>query len=418
MQIAINAQINPKSPGGVESNLFSLLQSLPEPAATYTILADPAYSEALAPWLQPQHQRLTFRGGQQNYTHPAMLVGRWGQLRRTFGPTSVDPAYRLYSQLKTRLTTPAPAQTDRYLQDLGINAIHFPYSQYFETQLPFLYEPWDLQHRHYPAFFTPEEIAWRDQLYQTGCQKARLIVTATDWTKQDIVQQYGIAPDKIKVIPRSSLMFRAQLTPAEKAVARQHYQLPERFALYPAMTFAHKNHIHLLQALAQLKQDHRITLPLLCTGRIYQPHWPKVEAEMQRLGLENQVHFLGAVTDDHLCALFNTATLMVFPSLFEGLGLPLLEAMHHGLPILAARATCIPEVVGDAAMLFAPEHPDDIAQNLKVALQDPERLETLTALGRSRLTAFSWQKAAQAFLACYKSVSSKSPNLRDNKHSN
>jgi glycosyltransferase involved in cell wall biosynthesis len=402
MRIAINAQINPESPGGVESNLFSLLRSQNTPLA---ILAAPEYAQALAPWLQPQQQLIPFLGRQQSYTHPAMLVGQWGKLRRRLGPSLVDPAYRTYSAIKTRVTTPSVQKCDRTLRDLGITAIHFPYSQYFQTDLPFIYEPWDLQHRHYPEFFTPEEIAWRDNLYQTGCQNAKRVVTATAWTKQDIVQQYGIDPAKIQVIPRSSLMFSAQLSPEEKAIARQRYQLPERFAFYPAMTFAHKNHIRLLQALAQLKHQSQITLPLLCTGRIYQPHWPQVEAEMKRLGLEGQVQFLGAVADEYLCALFNTATLMIFPSLFEGLGLPLLEAMHHGLPILAAKATCIPEVVGDAAILFEPENPDAIAQALNLAIQDPERLETLKKLAQERLTAFSWSNATQAFLACYKWVS-------------
>src|SRR6185436_5590875 len=123
---------------------------------------------------------------------------------------------------------PDVRHTDAFLRSLGVDIVHFDYPIRFGTSLPFLYEPWDLQHLHHPEFFSPGERRWRDQMYREGCEQACLIVTATRWTKQDLVEQYGIEPRKIAVIPRGPWVTPAQPTDAQVGQVRAQLGLPER----------------------------------------------------------------------------------------------------------------------------------------------------------------------------------------------
>lgn len=415
INIAINAQVNPQSLGGVESNLFSLLRSLDQTEATidYTILGLPQYQQSLSDFLGNRHRFSVCPITQKAYVDPLQLTGKWGILRRFLPGILFKYTYQFYGKLRAVLNPQTPAKADQFLRLLGIDVVHFPYSQYFETTLPHLYEPWDLQHRHYPDFFAPAEVEWRETHYRQGCQQANLIVTATAWTKADLIRQYGIAPEKIAVIPRSSLMLRRLASEYEQVEFRERYQLPEQFALYPAMTFPHKNHVRLLQAFAQLRDRWSIRLPLLCTGRIYAPYWPTIEEVLYQLRLEDQVHFLGLVPDEALSTLFTQAKFMVFPSMFEGLGLPLLEAMYHQLPILAARSTCIPEVVAEAGLLFEGQDVDAIAAALREAYLNPEQLSVLKQKGSARLANFSWEAAARTFMVCYKFLAKENLSIEE-----
>jgi glycosyltransferase involved in cell wall biosynthesis len=282
--------------------------------------------------------------------------------------------------------------------------IHFAYPIGFGTGVPFLYEPWDLQHRHHPELFDPAEWRWRDQLYRQGCEQAALVVTATRWTKQDIAEQYGIPSQKIAVIPRGPAVAPSIPTDQRAHQVRASLGLPERFAFFPAMTFPHKNHLRLFESLAILRDQHGRTLPLVCTGRPYEPYWPTILEGVSRYKLEGQVHLLGAVSAEELAAVFRSASLLVYPSFFEGLGLPILEAFEYGLPVVASNATCLPEVGGDAALYFDPHRTESIVDALLTAERQPDVLERQRQAAPAVLARFSWPMAAATFIACYRAV--------------
>lgn len=247
----------------------------------------------------------------------------------------------------------APRHHRRPLGDALVpRFVHFP------TDLPFLYEPWDLQHRHYPEFFTLPEYKRREFVYRRGCERAALVITATHWIKDDIVRLYGIERSKIAVILRASKFTAKQLSDAQRRALLAELGVPDQFIFYPAMAFPHKNHVRLFEALTILRDKRGISPTLVMSGRIHKPYWPEVMKHIRQYRLSDQVRALGRVSEDQLTALFQSAQFMVFPSLFEGLGLPLLEAFMHRLPVVAAAATSIPEVVGDAAMLFNPHDPE------------------------------------------------------------
>ena len=409
LTVAINAQIDPQRAGGVESALKSLIAALADRQGDerFLLLATARFHEMLARQAGPSYRVHTWPYPQKALSAVRRLTSRWQRWQRQAGPlgVGVDALHRVWWEVR-RVTAskPDPRKADTLLARMGASVVHFAYPTRFPTTVPYLYEPWDLQHRHHPEFFTPAEWQARDQMYRQGCEGAALVVTANRWTKRDIVEQYGIASEKIAVIPRGPASTPHAPHDTEIARVRQEYALPERFAFYPAMSFPHKNHLRLFEALAILRDRHGIVLPLVCTGRPYEPHWPAVQDGIARFGLEGQVRLLGPVSDDVLAAIFRSAAFLVFPSLFEGLGLPLLEALEHQLPVLASDATCIPEVAGDAALYFDGTSTESIVAALLANERDPERLTTTLTAAPAVLDRFAWPRAAATFVACYRAV--------------
>jgi glycosyltransferase involved in cell wall biosynthesis len=229
-------------------------------------------------------------------------------------------------------------------------------------------------------------------------------VTGSRHIKQDVVGEFGIDPGKIAVIPIRSALPATPPRPDEVARVRRQYGLPERFAFYPAMQFPHKNHLRLFEALAILRDRHGLTLPLILTGRSYESHSPKLEAALARLRLTEQVRMLGSVPSDDLVALFGAAWVLVFPSLFEGIGMPILEAHQYGLPVICSNAASLPEVGGDAALYFDPTSVESIVEAMLTADRQPDLLERHLRAAPSVLTRFDWPRAARTYVACYRAT--------------
>jgi glycosyltransferase involved in cell wall biosynthesis len=206
--------------------------------------------------------------------------------------------------------------------------VHFPYQRLFSTRVPSIFEPWDLQHRHLPENFSREEIEFRDWLYRRGCYGANVVVTATHWTKQDLVQTYAVPPEKIAVVYRGAPQFSAfQIRSYRNTVTGQkRLGIRTPYLIYPAKTWPHKNHVRLFQALAVLKnmgQD----VSLVCTGTVLKINRDSLENLIAELGLKSSIHLVDHLPDGEFLPLLKQARGLVFPSLFEGLGIPVLEAM-------------------------------------------------------------------------------------------
>jgi glycosyltransferase involved in cell wall biosynthesis len=390
---AIDAQISPDVAGGTETALLSLIGALGRMPTEerFVVIGMTDHGPRLAPFLGPNQTLMIWPERYCWYT-PA------GARHRTPDATSrrKPGVWRRIGKLVAERHG-TRRRADARLRPHGASVVHFPYPHHFPTTLPFVYEPWGLPHVHFPQHFAPGEPEWMDRLYRGGCEEAALVVTATRWVKKDIVASYGIAPEKVAVIPRVPA---APAQPAAPPAARP--GLPADFALFPAMTWPTKNHIGLLRALARLRDAHGVKLHVVCTGRPYKPHWNEILAERAALKLGDQVHFLGAVSGAELTSLFRAARFLVFPSLFEGLGLPPLEAFQHGLPVVASNAGGIPEVVGEAALLFDPESEESLVGALLKAVREPGLLAELRARGTARLERFSPVKMAKMFVTCYR----------------
>ena len=237
-----------------------------------------------------------------------------------------------------------------------------------------------------------------------GVRQAAHIFAVSEYSKQAIVERLGIDPQRISIAYNAA---GAQYHPrAESDVAdwkRQH-GVPEQFMLYLGTLEPRKNIPNLLRAYAQVRHD--VGMPLLIGGgkgwnfdTIFQTH--------SELELGDSVRFLGYVPGEELPWWYNAATFFVYPSRYEGFGIPPLEAMASGTPVLTTNATSIPEVVGDAAIQVDPDDVDGLAQQLMRMAQDRTLRAELRERGLARAAYFSWHKLAQVTLAVYRDVALK-----------
>jgi glycosyltransferase involved in cell wall biosynthesis len=280
--------------------------------------------------------------------------------------------------------------------------VHFPTQQAFLTAIPSIYHPWDLQHRHLPLLFTPEEVRRRDFRYGEFCRAASMVSVASAWHKRDVVDSYGIPSKKVSVIPLApTLAAYSEPTDASVRSVREKFHLPEAFVLYPAQTWPHKNHLALLEAIAILRDRHGMEIPLVCTGH-RNDFFATIRSRVEELGLEDSVRFLGFVSTGEVAALYATARCMIFPSQFEGWGIPLSEAFHAGLPAGCSDIPSLRDQAGDAALLFDPTHPEEIAATLRLLWTDEGLRRELVGRGRLRLESYRWDEVARNFRAHYR----------------
>ncbi|MCS7287390.1 MAG: glycosyltransferase family 1 protein [Anaerolineae bacterium] len=230
---------------------------------------------------------------------------------------------------------------------------------------------------------------------------ADAVITVSECTKKDAMRFYNIPEEKITVIYEGvSPRFHPVSSEIVGAV-RLKYGLPERFILYVGTIEPRKNLIALLEALHYLLTTYHLQLVIVGKkGWLYEGFFRR----LRELGLEERVHFTGYVPDEDLPALYSAADLFVFPSLYEGFGLPVLEAMACGVPVICSNTSSLPEVAGDAALLVDPTDVQALAKAIERALTDETLRAMLRAKGLERARMFTWEKTAQKTLEVYRRV--------------
>jgi glycosyltransferase involved in cell wall biosynthesis len=260
----------------------------------------------------------------------------------------------------------------------------------------------------------PRGNAWRRyvryQLARLALRRASRVIAVSKSTRNDLQRVFGVAAQKMDVIynaidPR---FLAGHATPDEKASIAERYQVNQPFILYVGNVRPHKNLVRLIEAFSVLKaalakQGAYPELKLLIIGDDVSSH-PDLRRAVIRSGVQNDVRFLGFVPLDVLRVFYDAAKVFAFPSLYEGFGLPPLEAMAHGTPVVTSNTSSLPEVVGAAALLANPENPFDIAHAMQRALTDAELRERLKASGYERVQHFSWDVAAQRVLNVYRAA--------------
>jgi glycosyltransferase involved in cell wall biosynthesis len=272
----------------------------------------------------------------------------------------------------------------------------------FRTSIPSIFQPQDLQHVHLPEFFSPETLAERNVIYRALADQAAMVVVNSRWGKRDLMDSFGLPDDKVRIIPYAPVIQAyAQPSAADIAETRTRLGLPETFALYPAKAWPHKNHLRLLEALRILRDKSGLVVPIVFTGHQGGFDIPVLE-EAARLGVAEQVIFAGFVDPMELRSLYRLARLLVFPSLFEGWGMPILEAFAAELPVACSTVTCLPDVTGGAARLFDPRDPAEIAAAIGDLWTDESLRTDLAHRGLARASLFSWERTARMFRAQYR----------------
>lgn len=395
-RVAINAQYQPGGfVGGVEQFLNSLLTalgSIGDGDERYVVITIPGFEG-----------HPSFQGGARVTTVPGFVrAGRRFRLVELLPPR----LFRALKRSSTRRAAHAPSVHGPALPDgaffdtLGAGVVHFPFQSLFRTSTPSIFHPHDLQHLHFPRFFTADELATRNRVYPAACVAASAVVVEARWVKNDVCRSFGIADEKVLVIPIGAPEDRANFSGGAPPSRRG---LPKPFILYPAQAWPHKNHLALLEALRLLRDRDGISLGLVCTGR-KTSFWPTIAEHVRELRLGEVVRFAGYIGREELARIYREATAVVLPSLCEGAGQPLLEAFSYGAVVACSGTSSLAEYAGEAALLFDPESPAEIATAIRRLVTEPGLRERLRSAGHVRLAAFSWERSARTYRALYREL--------------
>lgn len=262
----------------------------------------------------------------------------------------------------------------------GYDVVHVPFTAPVPPAprgVPTVQTLFDVQHLDLPHLFGRAERLYRTHYYEGAARRAELVITISEFAKEQIVRHTGLAPDRVVVAHLG--------VDADAFVPNLGDREP--FLYYPARGWAHKNHRRLFAAM-EIIRSARPDLRLVLTGGALDDLGP----------VPDGVEVRGLVPFDELRTLYRTASALVFPSMYEGFGLPPLEAMASGCPVASSNAGSLPEVCGDAAVLFDPEDPEAIA---RAALEAVDRRAELQPLGLAQVRRFTWDACTRVHLDAY-----------------
>lgn len=293
------------------------------------------------------------------------------------------------------------------LRDMDVDLLFCPFTAptFHEEGIPTVCTVYDLQYRTHPQFFSPEDAVLRERAFEEAARLATALVAISDYSRDSAISHGKLDPRRITTIP---IRLAQWPPPADGDAARVMHRLgllPRRFFIYPANFWQHKNHEALLAAFGiagSLGLD--ADFKLVCTGASGAREG-SVKETARRMGLGRHVVFPGYVSRDELSALIAVCRALVFPSLYEGFGLPVIEAMAAGVPVACSNTAALPEVSGGAAMLFDPRDPEQIARAM-VSLANDEALRSgLVAAGKIRAAEFADpERMAAEYRALFESV--------------
>ncbi|PZS09338.1 MAG: hypothetical protein DLM64_10760 [Solirubrobacterales bacterium] len=303
---------------------------------------------------------------------------------------------------RKRLAMGAAALAPRRLElqlSADVELVHYPMT----LNVPAVRRPTamtlhDVQYHDLPHAFTPAQRRWRSVMYDRPARQATFVVTDSDHARARIIEVVGVLPERIATVHPG--VDRARFTPQPSPqdpglLAPLH--LPGRFVYYPASLWAHKNHIGLLDALAACADR---DLALVCTGATFGRRRWLMSAAAER-GLGDRVRHLELVPDAVLPALYRAATALVFPSRYEGFGLPPLEAMASGCPVASSLRCSLEEVCGSAAVALDPDDAEQMAHAIGRVVGDEELRTRLRAAGSQQASEFSWARSADQLVSVY-----------------
>lgn len=253
-----------------------------------------------------------------------------------------------------------------------------------------------LQHCH-----REDRVRFLRQEMALSFTRAAVIITVSEFSKREIMARFDWPADRIHVTPLASAdIFHPRPQTELLPVLARYKLLPDQYCLYLGTIEPRKNLDVLLDAYSQLPQRLRSKFPLVLSGS---SGWnsERLHARLRNAAREGWLHYLGFVPDRNLPALLAGARLFVFPSLYEGFGLPVLEAMSSGVPVICSNTSSLPEVAGNAAAMFSPNDADQLASLIAMGLENPQWRSTTSENGLRQAARFSWEKCAELTLNAY-----------------
>jgi glycosyltransferase involved in cell wall biosynthesis len=307
-----------------------------------------------------------------------------------------------------RVSPFAPAQQWRVPAELRRLQATLYHSAYYLMPylagVPTVVTLYDLIPLVWPAYYTATQRLIFRVGHRLALAAARMTLVISEATRQDLARYFRVDPARIAVTPLAADPAMRPPPPGQVSAVLKKYNLPEHYVLYVGSNKPHKNLARMVAAWSELPHlKGGIESSLVIAG-----HWDARYPEARQLaaerGLAQNVRFLGPVAEMDLPALYGGARLFVFPSLYEGFGLPVLEAMACGAPVLCSNTSSLPEVAGDAAFLVDPQDETAMTAALAQALADEALRMRLRTAGLARAAQFSWDRTAQATLEIYQRV--------------
>jgi glycosyltransferase involved in cell wall biosynthesis len=376
--------------GGAKVFVLELLHRLAEvaPQTQFILLTQAASHKELETLDRPNMRRLMIVGPSVANSLRPRLMSLAARILLHLPARLHSVVNRLGYRLNMRLKR---IGSSSLLRDMSVDLLFCPFTAptYFEPGIPTVCTIHDLQYKTYPEFFSPEDVSHRDRVFIDACRRATVLSAVSDYSRQVAIQHGGIDHDRIRTIHHRIAQRTSPKTEGSNDVLTRLGLAPGKYLIYPANFWKHKNHEMLLTAFGMachggLAAD----IKLVCTGAPgTRQEWLMRAAHTMNLG--DRVLFPGYLPSTELATLMSNCTGMVFPSLYEGFGLPVIEAMAAGVPVACSNTTSLPEVAADAAILFDPRVPAQIAQSI-ISLVENEALRTqFVQAGLQRSAEFS-----------------------------
>ena len=398
IKVLVDARINRGMNGGIEQAIFGLAESFaafPQEKICFTWLCYQDSVDALKPFLGKYDEI------QVSPEPPKSSNSFANFLRKSKVGNKITYKLRKYGPYK--FTTPAqPEIVSEILPDI----IHFPTQYGFKTEIPSIYQPHDFQHNWYPDFFSTENLYLRDLTFAEMIEQASVVCVGNSWTLKDFYGWYPDSSEKgmnVPVYPRT----------LESTLPIVSIDLVDGdFIYYPAAFWSHKNHANLLKGFKLILEDHP-KLKLVLTGsRINES--VELRRLISALGLPKQVIVLGYLEKSEVAWLYSNAQIVVVPSKFESESLPIWEAFAFGTPVACSDITALPSQVGEAALLFNPDVPEEISRVVSTLLSNSELRRELSVAGLERYKKLTPQNTALGYFVAYsKALGSKFPEFED-----
>lgn len=339
------------------------------------------------------------------YVYLPSTYNRELKLKENFEIITPKPALRLRNFFNPRIHIHNGHANDVALRNFyeaqPVDLLHFPFTTIHPLGinkvkvLTFA----DLQQEYLPEFFDEEELRHRKRSYKPSAEEANHIISISDYTRKGLIEKYEIEPDKITTVylTYNDKLFRPVNETSKKSA--------DPYFFYPAGRWKHKNHLSLINAFANVVKNYPKTR-LKLTGTVQDQDDP-IQLQISRLGLEDRVDFLGHVEEKQLPALYQNAVALIFPSLFEGFGIPIIEAMACGCPVVCSNTTSLPEIGGNAVYYFDPKNTDEITDAMIKLMEDRMLRRDLKKAGFEQVKKFNAEKMAREIVGIYESVIAK-----------
>ncbi len=284
-----------------------------------------------------------------------------------------------------------------------LNLLHVTYIAPPLGACPRVVSVHDISYEFYPAYFSPRDRLMLRALVPFSLRRAARIITISEYSRREIITRYRLPPERVSVTYLAAAEdYRPVRDRSILAALRDHYGLAERYVLALGNLQPRKNLARLVDAYVGLRRAGQLAgVQLVLAGKA---QWRESElfTAVRQSGLEGEILFPGYVADGDLPALYSGALAFVYPSLYEGFGLPPLEAMACGTPVICSNAASLPEVVGAAALTVPPADTDALARTLAQVVNTPELGNDLRHKGLRRAAGFSWRRCAEETLAVYR----------------